>query len=229
MKIGIIGASKDEVMPFIKEISSKHTSTKAKLEFFQGSYENVNVVAVFSGVCKVNAAIATQILIDDFDVDYIFMVGVAGGIDNKLKVGDTVISTQIAHHDVADEILTEYHPWMNSIYFETDKKLLEIAKNIKWEEKLKNRVVFGKIVTGEKFITDEGRKEIVSKYNPCCVDMETASVAQVCYANEIPFLAIRTISDTEEECGIDNFEKNSESSSIKSINILKLILLELRN
>jgi adenosylhomocysteine nucleosidase len=229
MKIGIIGSSQEEIMPFIKEISNKRISTKAKLEFFQGNYENLNVVALFSGVCKVNAAIATQILIDDFNVDYIFMVGVAGGIDRELKVGDTVISTQIAHHDVADEILTEYHPWMKSIYFEADKNLLEIAKKANLQEKFKNKVVFGKIVTGEKFITSDGREEIISKHDPYCVDMETASVAHVCYANDIPFLAIRTISDTEEECGVDNFEKNNESSSMKSINVLKKILLEMSN
>ncbi|WP_290443220.1 hypothetical protein [Clostridium sp. CF012] len=33
------------------------------LKFYSGDYEGIEVVAVFCGVCKVNAAIATQISI----------------------------------------------------------------------------------------------------------------------------------------------------------------------
>ena len=41
---------------------------------------NINVVALFSGVCKVNAAIAAQILIDTYKVDAIINAGTAGGL-----------------------------------------------------------------------------------------------------------------------------------------------------
>ncbi|WP_338026022.1 hypothetical protein [Abyssisolibacter fermentans] len=58
--------------------------------------------------------------------------------------------------------------------------------------------------------------------------METASVAHVCYANKIPFLAIRTITDTEEECGDEAFKKNCKEASIKSIKILKAFLKQLK-
>ena len=55
--------------------------------------------------------------------------------------------------------------------------------------------------------------------------METASVAHVCYVNNIPFLAIRSITDTESKSGIDNFQVNCVSASNNSINILKKILI----
>ena len=57
-----------------------------------------------------NAAIATQILIDTYHVNAIINSGTAGGIDSKVNVFDTVISTQVAYHDVSDNILTEFHP-----------------------------------------------------------------------------------------------------------------------
>ncbi|PGZ10027.1 5'-methylthioadenosine/S-adenosylhomocysteine nucleosidase, partial [Bacillus thuringiensis] len=100
MKFGIIGPSEDEIMPFIEDMSNKKITNLAMLTFHSGTYENVEVVALYCGVCKVNAAIAAQILIDKFNVTHIIVTGVAGAIDKVLKIGDTVISTEIAYHDV---------------------------------------------------------------------------------------------------------------------------------
>lgn len=54
-----------------------------------------------------NAAIAVQILIDIFGVSLIINSGTAGGMDQKLEIFDTVISTETCYHDVAPDILTE--------------------------------------------------------------------------------------------------------------------------
>ncbi len=220
MKIGIIGPTENEIMPFIEEISNKKVENVAMLTFYSGIY----VVALYCGVCKVNAAIATQILIDKFNVTHIIVTGVAGGIDNILNIGDTVISTEIAYHDVDKGILTEYHPWMESIYFKADSKLVELCRSMIDKNTFTQKILFGRIVTGEAFISDNGRTEIISKYHPLCVDMETASIAHVCYVNNVPFIAIRSITDTEEECGIEAFENNCVSASNNSINMVKKIL-----
>ena len=45
-------------------IDSYKVTEKAMLKFYEGQICDMQVVALFSGVCKVNAAIATQILID---------------------------------------------------------------------------------------------------------------------------------------------------------------------
>jgi len=77
-----------------------------------GRINEVDIVALFSGVCKTNAAIATQILIDTYNVDIIVNSGSAGGMNKNLEIFDTVISTEVAYHDVHKEILTKFHPWM---------------------------------------------------------------------------------------------------------------------
>ncbi|MDR2992644.1 phosphoglycerate transporter [Bacillus cereus] len=224
MRFGIIGPSEDEITPFIEEMSNKEITNLAMLTFHSGKYENVEVVALYCGVCKVNAAIATQILIDKFNVTHIIVTGVAGAIDKVLKIGDTVISTEIAYHDVDEGILTEYHPWMESVYFRTDRNLLELSREVVENNQFVQNVYFGKVVTGEAFISESGRTEIVSKYNPLCVDMETASIAHVCYANAIPFLAVRSITDTEEASGMQVFEDNCVSASHNSIYFVKKLL-----
>lgn len=225
MKIGIIGPSEDEIMHFIEKIENSHIDSISMLNFNSGKFNNLEVVALYCGVCKVNSAIATQILIDRFKVTHIIVTGVAGAIDNRLRIGDTIISTEVSYHDVEDEILTEYHPWMESIYFKADSELTRISRTVIEENTFSQSVYFGKIVTGESFITKKGRERIIDKYNPLCVDMETASIAHVCYVNKTPFLAIRSITDTENECGVENFEVNCVSASDNSINILEKILI----
>lgn len=196
MRIGILCAGDSEVLPFINMLDEYIITEKAMLKFYEGKIEGIDVVTLFTGVCKVNAAIATQILIDTYGCNIIINAGTAGGMDDSLEIFDTVISNEVAYYDVDDDILTEFHPWLDSIYFKADERLLNLAKKAITNFNTNYNIVFGRMVTGEKFIEDERRESINIKYEPLSVDMETASVAHVCYVNEIPFIAIRTITDT---------------------------------
>ena len=112
MKIGIICAGDEELSPFLPMIKDCKTVEKAMLKFYAGRIDSIEVIALFSGVCKVNAAIGTQLLVDLFGADMIINSGTAGGMDPGLDIFDTVISTEVCYHDVAPDILTEFHPWM---------------------------------------------------------------------------------------------------------------------
>lgn len=210
-KIGILCASDTELAPFLNYIRNYKITEKAMLKFYEGIMKQVDVVAVYSGVCKVNAAVAAQLLIDVYYVDCIINGGTAGGMEESVQLFDTVISERVIYHDVADDILTEFHPWLKNNYFAADENLSTMAK--KYSRTAKYPVRFGTMVTGEQFIEDEKREEINRKYAPLSVDMETASVAHVCYVNKIPFLAVRTITDTVTHKGIENFDKNCEAAS----------------
>lgn len=227
MKIGIIGPSEMEIMPFIDKVSNKKLTNHAMLKFYSGVYGGVDVVSVFCGVCKVNAAIATQIMIDKFQVTHIILTGVAGALDRKFKVFDTVIASDVAYHDVAHGILTEYHPWIDDIYFKSDVTLLNTCRNIISSSETSNRYHIGRIITGEAFITHNERDHLIESFNPLCVDMESASVAHVCYVNSIPFIVIRSISDNADENGSENFENNGEIAALNSINLAEKLIIKL--
>ncbi len=182
MKIGIICAAEKELAPFLAQIEGIKTSEKAMLQFYEGKIHGTEVAAVVSGVCKVNAAVAAQILIDGFGVTAIINSGTAGGMDARLRIYDAVVATECCYHDVAENILTEYHPRMKTVFFESAPRLLSLSRDAVKKLGLRN-VYFGRMVTGEAFITDEGRGRILEKYSPLSVDMETASIAHVCYVN----------------------------------------------
>ena len=227
MKIGIIFASDDELAPFLPIIEDCEIIEKAMLKFYKGTIYGVEVVALFSGVCKVNAAIASQMLVDGFGVDAIINSGVAGGMNPELQIFDTVILTEVCYHDVAEDILTEFHPWMNSVFFKADSELIKISKVAANNIKAEGTIYWGRMVTGEAFIKDEGRQEINDKFLPLSVDMETAGIAHVCYVNNIPFLAVRCITDTASHSGNEHFEENIIKASEIAAKITKSIICNL--
>ncbi len=224
MRIGIICASDTELEPFLPIIADCETETCAMLKFYCGKIGAKEVIALYSGVCKVNAAVAAQILIDRFAVDIIINSGTAGAMDEKLKIFDTVIVTEVAYHDVSSEILTEFHPFMPSVWFKSDEMLVNVARNVAENFKGDYKIYFGQAVTGESFINRSGRKRINKKFNPLIVDMETGSIAHVCFVNKVPFIVVRSVTDTPDESGIEHFEENCLRASENAKDItLKII------
>lgn len=225
VKFGILCAGDEELAPFLPHIQNPTVTKKAMLTFYEGRIGDTPVVALFSGVCKVNAAVAAQILIDAYQVDAILNAGTAGALDPRLDLLDTVISTEAAYHDVDEDILTDFHPWMPSIYFPADTALLLAAKRV---AERRPGIHLGRMVTGERFITDSSRREILEAFSPLSVDMETASVAHVCYVNQIPFLAIRSITDAADLQGAEDFDQNCKRAAAVAKDVTLALLETLR-
>ena len=228
MRVGIICAGDREVAPFLPIINDCRITEKAMLKFHEGQINGIDVVVLFCGVCKVNAAIAAQILIDTYGVNVIINSGTAGGMDAELKIFDTVISTEVAYHDVDAHILTEFHPWLESVYFKADENLLKLSREAVRKTAAHGNVYWGRMVTGETFIADEGRQRINEQFSPLSVDMETASIAHVCYVNHVPFVAIRCITDTAQHSGASHFEENCRTASFIAKEITVALIEELR-
>lgn len=229
MRVGIICAGDKELAPFLTITDWHKQSEKSMLRFYEGKICDIDVIALFSGVCKVNAAIATQILIDTYGADVIINAGTAGGINPEMQIFDTAISTEVAYHDVAPGILTEFHPWMESVYFRADQKLLDLTRVAVTKLNQKGKVYWGRMVTGEAFIADEGRKEIIERFDPLTVDMESASIAHVCYVNSIPFIVIRSVTDTASHSGSGHFEENCMRASAIAKDLTVALLSELHD
>lgn len=208
-EIGILCAGYGEVLPFLQRIDGCSVSEKAMLKFYLGRMAGMDIITLFSGVCKVNAAIAAQILIDTYGCGAIIDAGTAGGMNARLWLFDIVVSEETAYHDVDEDILTEFHPWLKSVWFPASSSLLAAARREAAQTTWSHRVVFGRMVTGEKFIADEERETINARFAPLSTDMETASIAHVCYVNAVPFLAVRTITDTADHSGIAAFEETA--------------------
>lgn len=226
-KAGILCAVDRELAPFLGHIANDRISRRAMLEIHEGEISGLPLAALYSGVCKVNAAVAAQMLIDRYEVDFIINAGTAGGMDERVRIMDTVVSTESVYHDVAEGILTGFHPWLDRAAFPADGFLLDMARRAAARMNGADRIWFGRMATGEAFIEDEGRGEIMKKYAPLSADMETAAIAHVCHVNRIPFIAVRTITDDAFHRGSGRFEENCARASSRAKNMTIRLLEEI--
>ncbi|MBS5824981.1 MAG: 5'-methylthioadenosine/adenosylhomocysteine nucleosidase [Clostridium argentinense] len=225
--IGIIGAMDLEIELIKNNITILKEEIYAGFKFYIGAFKNVNLVLTSCSIGKVNAAACTQILIDKFRVTSIINTGIAGGLNDEVKICDIVISNNVTYHDVCKEQMKGWFPFVE--YFETSNLLVEVAvqayKNLEIKE---FNYHIGRIVTGEAFISDnEAKINIIKNYSPHCVEMEGSAIGHVAYINKIPFIVIRSISDNADNdahTNYENFEKISANNSSKLVlNMLKII------
>ena len=99
-KIGIIGAMEVEIASLKSAMKVSRMLKKAQMEFLEGELEGCQAVVVRSGIGKVNAAVCTQILVDEFGVDGVINTGIAGSLKAEINIGDIVLSTDVLHHDM---------------------------------------------------------------------------------------------------------------------------------
>ena len=211
MKIGLLCAMKSEFDQLTPYLNITKQTDIARTTVLEGDIDGLAVAVAATGICKVNAGITAQMLIDKFGVTHIIMVGVAGGMDPRLGVHALAFSERLAHHDL-DWHWLRHRPMPENGYFPGDPYMLDICKRLNDEGKFLYPAFFGTMVTGEQFIAEEGRQEIIDAWHPLCVDMESAAAAHACLANDIPFLAIRAISDTA-DTGAVGFEENEISAA----------------
>lgn len=195
MKIGIITAMSSEQKQLASQLENKTERKEGPFTYIEGSIKNNTIVLMQCGIGKVNAAAGAVELIRNFQPDCIISTGVAGGIDTCLNVMDVVVSKQIVYHDVWCGEGNAYGQIQGlPTFFQGNDTLYNCALSLDTETATHG----GLICTGDKFITD--RKELNDiKHNfpeGLAVDMESASIAQVCYLYQVPFISFRIISDT---------------------------------
>ncbi|MBZ9624494.1 5'-methylthioadenosine/adenosylhomocysteine nucleosidase [Clostridium sp. FP2] len=227
MNIGIIGAMSEEVEFLLRDMELETSEVKANMKFSLGTIHNKNVVIVTSGIGKVNAAVCAQILIDDFKVDYVINVGIAGGTKKNIYPGDVVIANNLVQHDIDTSAFGDrigQIPRLDTFDFKCDKKLIDHAIEACKDISGHNYFV-GRIVSGDQFIANIDKiKWLNSEFECLACEMEGASIAQVCYLNQIPFVVIRSISDNANNGAHMEYEKFKDIAVENSTKILNNML-----
>ncbi len=223
MKILIITAMKEELLPIIKDFKV----ADYKISFYNEVYineENRNKLYFsYTGIGKVNASMSTTILINEIKPDLVINLGTAGGIDVKVDILDLVIADKLAYHDV-DVTAFGYQKGQvpqNDTYLETDINKYFIEE----VEKQGINVHVGTIVSGDQFINDRNTKiKITSNFdNVYAVEMESTAIVDVCNKLDVKSLVIRGISDLAHGNSTMEFDKYLEQVVKKFRVIIKIL------
>ena len=231
MKVAIIGAMEEEVSLLRSKLNYLKTQTIAGFEFYLGDIDGVEVVLLRSGIGKVNAAISTTLMLQQYKPDYVINTGSAGGFHTDLNVGDIVISSGVCHHDV-DVTPFGYDlgqvPGMPACFL-PDPRLVKAAQDS--IEALEEVVhMHGLIATGDRFMhCVEDVKNTRSNFpEMIACEMEAAAVAQACHTFETPFVIIRSLSDIAGKENAVTFEKYLEQAATHSAKVILEMLNQLK-
>lgn len=216
---GIIGAMEQEIALVKAHMTVTETKTIYGSEYISGKLYDNDVVLVCCSVGTINAASCANIIIREYHADAVINVGIAGAAGEGLQVMDVVISDEVAFHD-ADTVITKFYPFTNR--FAADSRLIRLAEKCcaQMEDRGFNYRV-GSIATGDLFVNDaEVKADIVRRLAPDCIEMEGAAIGQVAYMNEVPFLVIRTMSDSADDSADDTYDNFLEVAANHSAQII---------
>jgi len=225
----VIGAMEEEIKVFKSMIEDIKEKTISGVLHYTGSFSGKEVILMLSGVGKINAAINTTVMFENYQVSHVLNIGTAGGISEKLSFGDIVVSEKVVCHDVD---ITGFGRAMGElpdqpIFFESNQDLINKVLTIK--EQLLTKVHLGLIATGDQFVHTKEKMDYILKYFPesMACEMEAYAVANVSYKYKTPFIVVRSISDLVFlEQGYD-FTKYLEIASKNSTTILSEIIKEI--
>ena len=224
--IALIGAMPPEISLLQENLQNLRSEHLADFDIYCGEYAGKNVVLALSGIGKVNAALSTALVLQHRP-DFVINTGSAGGLGSGLKVGDVVIGTQTAHHDV-DVTAFGYaigHVPRMPARFESDPALCTAAEKAAaaFEHAAVHR---GLIVSGDQFVHSSESVAEVRRHFPDAqaVEMEAAAIAQSCHRFGVPFVVVRAISDLADEEADTSFETFLKTASVHSAKmVLQLI------
>lgn len=229
--IGIIGAMDEEVAKLKEAMEHVEIFSKASMDFYKGSISGHEVVVVRSGIGKVNAALCTQILVDEYKVRCVINTGIAGSLKAEINIGDIVLSTDTLEHDM-DAVAFGYPlgqiPRMDTLSFTADAGLRAAAKAA-CEKVLPEIGVFeGRVVSGDQFVSDAAKKEwLVDNFAGFCTEMEGAAIAHAAYVNKVPFLIIRAISDKADNSASMDYPAFEAMAIANSVKLMQEMILHI--
>lgn len=222
--IGIIVAMQEELNEILKVTKQKIVNKHYDDIFYIGNIGNKECVITLSGVGKVNSARITQILIDNYHPNFIINTGVAGGLKKSINIGDIIIGEKLVQYDFDLSIFGREKGEISDKvgkFLYSDINLIKKAEQVFFKN-LSISIYKGIIATGDTFVSDSKvYNHIIHTFNADCVEMEGASIAQVCFLDNTPFIVIRCISDTNTENNIIEYDKFLQSSSQKTAQFLE--------
>ncbi len=239
--IAIIGAFETEVELLKNKIENKKEQIIEGIHFYSGTLNAKQIVLTRAGIGKVNAAITTTLLLEHFHPKAILFSGIAGAMNPALQPGDIVVAKQMAYHDYGRISPNGFEKWgtlnpynfsRNPIYFPCDSNLIvtaqEAAKKITFQniDQHKPQIFFGTIITGDVFLADSKKnKALRTDFNADATEMEGAAIAQICYQQKVPFIIIRSLSDSANDSATLDFVKYGKLAAENSAQLVLEILL----
>lgn len=224
--IGIIGAMDIEVEKIKAFLTDTQTETISGVNFVRGKFEDKDIVVAKCGVGKVFSGLCAEAMILKYSPELIINVGVAGCLDESLKIGDIVIADSVCQHDMDTSPLGDPVGMLsdiNIIKIPANKKAYELFSECAKELELPFSV--GTIASGDQFVSSADKKKfIIDNFGAKSCEMEGGAIGHVCYVNNVPFAVLRAMSDGADDGAKMDFPTFAKLAAENSTRVIKAFL-----
>lgn len=207
-------------------------------QFFANNHK---IIIAKTGIGLVNAALSLMQIHEEENLDAILILGVGGALCPTLKEGDLVLATEVIQHDSllshenGNRLIATGAKTLSASDKDQVDPIIKCAKEfLSWLEKSFAKIDHsytihkGPILSGSEFVANSKRKKYLHENfeKALLVEMEAGAIAQIARRFEIPFVALKTVSDTAKpKTNVSNdyldFLKSLEQNHA---NLLKIIL-----
>ena len=243
----ILSALPEEQAGLLAQLEDARRHTVASRDFWLGRLQGRPVVLALSRIGKVSASLTASVLIGHLGVSRIVFTGVAGGLAPGVRVGDVVVAEDFIQHDLdASPQFPRYEvPLYGRARFACEPALTSLLSTAAMQALGPDstaamglpagaKVHSGLIASGDLFVSSaEASRALQSAlrsagHEALAVEMEGAAVAQVCADYDIPFAAMRTISDRADDTAYIDFTRFvNEVASRYALAIIKQLMQSL--
>lgn len=219
MKIGIITGMKEELEGLQRPMSC--LPQDGPCYTFVGKVDQHTVIGAWAGCGKVAAAMCATMLIEKYRCQILIISGTAGLLKKNSDAQLYVVGSAVQHDygQAKEETNLElYRPGQLPIGEPLDLEFMAdghlVDKVLMLGNKAGLTCDLARVSTGDVFVSGEKLIETIREATLCnLVDMETAAVAQVAFAYDIPWVGIKAVSDDGDP---SQFEKNLQEAARRS-------------
>ena len=169
--VGMLAPMEPELQPLVRQLAME-----ADGPVYRGRTGHVDVVAMLTTIGMAAGTRAAERILG-LGVDHVIVVGIAGGVDRALQIGDVIVPEVVLDRDSG----RTYRPSATG----------DIPPR-------------GTLSCADELTTDPGRLAEMRAAGVVAVDMETAAVAAVCERSGCPWSVYRGISDVADEGLVDD-------------------------
>jgi adenosylhomocysteine nucleosidase len=187
--LAILGAFGQEIVDYRRQMVIEEVVAGSVCRLYRGKFKNRETVLVQTGMGKERAENATRFILERYPITAIISLGFAGALAPELRIGDVVVCSTLYCAPGLEQKEQRLEP------LAPDATLLSLASQGPGDEA--TRFCLGSGVTVLQLdVNPQKMQEFSETFHAHIIDMESYWIARIASARQIPFIAIRSISDT---------------------------------
>lgn len=231
--IGILCALPQEQALLVAALGDPAPLLGVGLQTRAGRLDGREVVVAAAGVGKVNAATTATLLVERMGCRALVLSGAAGGLTERLSIGDLVIADRVIDIDygrITDGGRIIYQPGTLPIPEVTPDPGYRLPSELvaRIEARLRDRALnatLGTIITGDAFLASARVRDAhAGEWSALAIEMEGSALCGVAQRLGVPWLVVRALSDRAGEDSLDDFNVFVESAAAASAHLLRELL-----